>query len=276
MKTNKTPSILNNNCSVEAAKHNEEEGVDYINVSKNSITDLGKQLSQGFPFEVKTVFGVAGSIRSALEYVSVPGYPQDILKLKYLNPKQIKSIPKNAKIKVPNFGAIMAYVLCMRIKDDKQLKSMLRKNKLRFTAIETQPPKELFGVMVEVSSVNQKLGRYLSAIRYIEQLIKENRFNMETITEFVEACKDHPEQDLFEGTAAPIKTTRKEVAMPREDTAANFDEVTENQSGVLSESGEIIHYTLSNGDEEIPADEVTVEADPVSDTDPISGDDVTE
>ncbi len=200
--------ILNNMNKVPTVSSLQKEGIDYINVSKHSETELGKKLAYGHPIKTNTVFGKIGTIRSLMEFISTPNYPTELLSKQKLEPREIKRIPSK-RISVPNYWAIVAYVICERIDQDDEVKELIKNNKLTYTSFNKKRNDTLFDKEVVIGMPNHKMGRYLSIIRHIDTMLKEDKFTKENIKEFITACKDKPEQDIFEGTAVSITINDK-------------------------------------------------------------------
>ena len=92
----------------------------YINVSKYSDSKLGKVLSPGHPVSIKTLLGVVGTLRSAMVYIVTPNYPSNLLAKRSLKRFERNKIPKQT-IDVPNYWAVVTYLLCLRIKEDQEV-----------------------------------------------------------------------------------------------------------------------------------------------------------
>lgn len=174
----------------------DSDGVSFINVTNQGLTELGTRLAYGYPKITMTIFGPIGNVRNFMEAISTPGYPLKLLNKKRLKPNEIESIPK-ARIQVPNYWAAVAYVVCERIIQDPKLMSLIKKNTLPYTSIRSNVKKILLGEEVKVVMVNEKMGRYLGIVRCIDKMIKEDTFNYDTIKVFIESCKDKPNQDIF-------------------------------------------------------------------------------
>ena len=87
----------------------------YINISKKSVSELGRRLSLGFNFPFSTGLGDFKNMRSAMEYIFIPNYPERFLKKSYLTEEEINRIPKRSK-EIPNYWAALAHLFICRIK----------------------------------------------------------------------------------------------------------------------------------------------------------------
>ena len=174
---------------------NSKEGVDHINVSKYSTIDIGKKLAYGYPISIETVFGKVGTVRSVMEYIATPNYPKELLSKTKLSPTDIKKIPKR-KIPIDNYWSIITYVLCLRVKSDKELIQLLKENTLPFTSYNINKVK-YFDTDVINFNYNYKMGKYLGIIMLIQELIKQDKFEDKYIQELIEFNKDVPDKDIF-------------------------------------------------------------------------------
>jgi hypothetical protein len=206
--------ILKSTSGVPTIMAEDIDGVDYINVSKHGTTEIGQKLAPGYPLEVKvrTPFGVIGTIRNFQDYVTKTGYPQKLLGKSKLYKNEADLIYKLKPVDVPNYWALVAMVLCERVKMSKQLKSLIRKlgKNVVFTSFNEIKHIDLWNASIATSVSNTRMGIYLSIIRHIKIMLDENRFNDENIRTFVEACKNNPDVDLYEGVACAMKIIEEE------------------------------------------------------------------
>lgn len=185
------------------------DGVDYINVSKHGTTELGQKLAPGYPLEVrvKTPFGVIGTIRNFQDYITKTGYPHKLLSKPKLFHNEADLIYKLEPVDVPNYWALVAMVICERVKMSKTLKSLLRKlgKNVVFTSFNEIAHRDMWNKSIETSVSNSRMGVYLSIIRNIKIMIDENRFNDDNIRDFVMACMKDTSVDLYAGVACNVK-----------------------------------------------------------------------
>ena len=173
------------------------EGSDHINVSKHSNTEIGKKLSYGYPINIDTVFGKVGTVRSVMDFLVTPNYPKALLGKPKLTPSDIKKIPKR-KTYLDNYWAIIAYVLCLRVLSDESLIKLLKANKLPYTSYNISKSK-YFAQETEVIEFNNKMYNYIDLINGIQTLIQEDKFNDDSIKDFVFSKMKNKEISLFEG-----------------------------------------------------------------------------
>lgn len=253
---NNPDNILMEDISVPLVRGNDKEGVDYINVSKYSESELGKMLSYGYPVKVKTVFGKLGTVRAGMDFIKTPGYPTALLGKQRLTADEVNSIPRKST-SVPNYWAIVAYIMCERIDQDSKVKKLLKENVAPiFTSFNTQDDRQFFKTTVKLSVPNMKMGRYLSIIRHIEKMLKEDRFTRDDIEQFVNDCKDHPELDIFEKST--LMMAESEVKEPvaganslPDEAPASLEEMPANDGSVLefdeqTDDGHVTHVTEIN------------------------------
>ncbi len=187
------------------------DGVDYVNVSKHGKSELGQKLSPGYPLEVRvnTPFGPIGTIRNFQDFITRSGYPRKFLSKSVMTHKDVERISSLQPVGITNYWALMAMVLCERVRMSKTLKSLFRKlpKEAVFTSFNSVGNKDLFGKKIQISVSNDRMSIYLSILRNIKIMIDQNRFNTENIRIFVEACKKVPESDLYDGIACEIVVT---------------------------------------------------------------------
>lgn len=194
------------------------EGTDYISLDTKSNSELGRLLSYNHPANFTTVFGNVGTIRSLMDYITIPGYPYELLSKARIKPEEKARIPKR-RISVPNFWAIVTYIVCVRIKGDVKIIGMLKDKpeNVPFTLGTRTVKTELFGNTVIVKQQVTKMSRYLGIIAHVEKLIKDNRFTKEEIDSFVLAARDHKDKSVFDGIACDaIKVVTEETSTSNE------------------------------------------------------------
>lgn len=254
---NNPDNILMENITVPMVRGNDVEGVDYINVSKYSESELGKMLSYGHPVKVKTVFGKLGTVRAGMDFVKTPGYPTALLGKQKLSADEVNSIPRK-HVSVPNYWAIVAYIMCERIDQDPRAKKLLKENVAPvFTSFNTQSERQFFTKSVKLSVPNMKMGRYLSIIRHIEKMLKEDRFTQEDIEQFVNDCKDHPELDIFEKSTLMLSESDNVTEEITAETSGLPNETELDAESALMETTETIPVT-ADAVVETPVEEITV------------------
>lgn len=187
----RSTSVLN------AISYIPSDDLEYINVAKSSDDELGKMLAPGYGYTFNTVFGSIGNVRNGMELITTPNYPMYLISKKQLTRKDIESIPSK-KINLPNYWAIVAYLLCSRVQADTDLIEAIAKNELEYTSVYIKSTSAM-GITGAVVSPNLKMGRYLGIIRGISKMIKNNTFEDSDILNFVNLCKDQNNKPLFDG-----------------------------------------------------------------------------
>jgi len=180
-----------------------KEGIDYINIVKDSEYELGSKLSLGYPVGFKTVFGTIGTLRSGMDFISTPNYPVSLLSKKKLTKHDINTIPSK-RITVPNYWSVVAYMVCSRVKADSDLLQLLKDNTLVLTSVNVKKTEDL-GMFGSTYIPNYKMGRYLSIVRHISDMLKEDRFTDDDIKQFISDCRDDKDKDVFDGLPFEIK-----------------------------------------------------------------------
>jgi len=149
---------------------------------------------------VHTVFGKVRSLRVAMDYLITPGYPTELLNKRNLTRADLNSIPKD-KIRIPNYWAIVAYLACMRIKNDPELIDMIKDNKLPYMAVRRNAIEGYDEQPIYAYESIYQMNRYLAILSAISELIKHDRFDDENIRKLVNNAKDKPHLNLFHGVA---------------------------------------------------------------------------
>lgn len=178
----------------------------FINVSQYAETDLGKMLSPGYPISLQTLFGKIGTIRSAMEYIVTPNYPERLLSKRKLKRDEISTIPKN-KIDVPNYWAVIAYLLCLRVKSDDKLIEMLSniEEDTKFVSY-NKVTKNTLGIKSVTYKQNLTMNMYLHIIDSIVRVIKQGVFNDRYIQSIIISYKDDKNKSVFEGLAVAVES----------------------------------------------------------------------
>lgn len=202
-------SILHASSKLSNLNRGEQEGERLINVSPKSKTELGKALSPLTPTSTKLFCGEVGCIKTFMQAIKNKNFPLEFLPKRRINYSELAKIPKS-KSMVPNYWALVAYAVVERIKQDKKTAEMLKMNTLELTCLGEPRDAEFFGSIIKISNVNIKMALYISILRNIEIMLKEDRFyKKEEIDKFIIACKDDPDADILEGICLPIERVEK-------------------------------------------------------------------
>lgn len=187
----------------------EKEGERMVNISIKSDVELGRLLSPMWTTHTMLFCGRVAKLKTFMEAIRTPNYPVMFLDKEFLSKEDIMSIPQE-KVHLPNFWAIVASAVVERVRQDKKLTDMLKVNNLEFTILRKPKEIEYAGRLIEMSLVDTKMANYVSIIRHIELMIKEETFGDKNKTnEFIEKCKSSPEEDLFANIQLPIREVQK-------------------------------------------------------------------
>jgi len=178
-----------------------DEGIDYINISSYSRLKAGRKLAIGYPAMFSTVIGKVSSIRSAMDYITIPNYPSKLLNKAKLSKHDISTIP-NEKNSLPNYKAVLTYFIGMRILADEELQKELGdldyKIKVTSFNIINDP------IVGKNLVYNENMGSYCGIVSKIIKLINRNDFNIETLNDLVIEHTKVPDVELFSGAAVKI------------------------------------------------------------------------
>jgi len=182
-----------------------KEGVDYINISAYSETELGKMLAPGYPVDTQLIIGQIGTVRAAVSYVITPGYPHHLLGKKKFTRSDVRSIPTRT-ITVDNYWAIYAYILIERVRQDQVLRKLLLENTLDFTSY-TIRKETLLGEKTSMLKINNSMRGYIDIIKQIKGLLVNEKLDDDTRVKDVilsYAAIDDISK-LFDGSTVSIK-----------------------------------------------------------------------
>lgn len=226
---NKNTNILDTlvesvNKSYDKVQNNSDlvDGVDYINITVQGETELGKMLFLTYPHTFNTILGRCASVKHFITAITKPNFPLNLLsKPKFTKAEKAKVFGnKTGVMNVPNYWALVAYAYTARVKADKKLQELLIANTLDFVSFKVYRDKMIFGKSVNLMVPDTSMVRYIGIIKYIETMLKEGKFNNENIEKFINDCKYHPELEILDGTAlnVSIKTTQNATEATTEQT----------------------------------------------------------
>lgn len=183
-----------------------KDGVDYINVSPHGETELGRMLFLTHSHPFNTFLGKCANIKNFMSAITKVSFPIRLLSKPKLTKEEKEKIfgDKSGVKNVPNYWALIAYAFTEKVKADTKLQELLVNNNLEFVSFKIIKNKPLFNKYVDISIPDESMLRYIAIIKYVETLLKEGRFNTDTITEFIEKCKYRPELDITDGIALNI------------------------------------------------------------------------
>jgi len=153
------------------------DGVDYISIIKPA-TELGKMLNSDYQHNIDTMFGNVVSIRRIMEYLNRDKYPSSFLTKPRLTKSDI-SIIKALTIKhIDNYWAFILYFMIKRVASDPKLIELMKNNSLEYAALDTGTvTDQIFNQEIMVKKHITKLSYYISCIRIISILVKEDKIH---------------------------------------------------------------------------------------------------
>ena len=206
------PDVLYKTSKLNTMALGEKEGERLINVSNRSEIELGRFLSPLHTSNTRLYCGKVAKLKTFMEAICTPNFPLEYLSKTYISSEDMKSLPK-AKVDLPNYWAIVAYAVVERVRQDKKLISMLKENTLELTALDKPKPVIILGkeyMDKTISGVCKKLVPYVSILRHIELMIKEEKFfNREAVDNFILSCRSNPDKDVFDNCQIPLTEVKK-------------------------------------------------------------------
>lgn len=184
-----------------------KEGVDYINISHNSESVLGKRLAPSYNLTFPTFIGDCASITNFMNAIKYESYPLSLLNKWKVTEEQF-SFKTAKQLDVPNYWSLVAYALCQKVKADEELQKMMKENELPYTCFTTTVNKTFFNKSVMITQPKTSLARYVAIIRHIQNMLKEDRFTDSHIEKFISDCKKFPEKDFLDGTCFTVVETK--------------------------------------------------------------------
>lgn len=201
----KDESILSQMSKLNNLMLGEKEGERIVNISSSSEVELGRLLAPMWTSNTLLFCGRVAKIKTYMEAIRTPGYPLEYLEKTKFTTEDIKKIPKE-KAYLPNYWALVALGVVERVRQDKKLAQMLKVNNLEFTLLDKPKRFEFDNRVMEMSLVDTKLRNYVSIIRHIELMIKQETFNdKEVVAKFINDCKSDKSKDLFDNIQLPIR-----------------------------------------------------------------------
>lgn len=199
--------ILNGEASVlKPVTSIQKDGVDYINIFRDSDSELGRRLAPGYVMKFTTFLGITLTMKSFMSAISIKGYPLELLNIasSKAHAKKLNELKKLEKVNVPNYWALVAYALCEKVRADKKLQELMRNNKAPYTAYNVTKTSTLLGKSIVTSLPNNSMGKYVAICTYITKMLQDNKFEDKDIQEFIEQCKEAPDKDILDGVACPV------------------------------------------------------------------------
>lgn len=175
--------LLKKNSYIPTILSDYEDGVDYISIV-NPSTELGKMLSPEYSYEFKTIFGNVINLRRFMEYLNRDKYPSKFLTKAKLTKADITVIKKCKINHVKDYWIYILYGVIKRVSCDSKLIQLIKDNDIDYVALNTELVKDdLFDKEVSVKKHLTKYSYYVSCIRIVSNLIKEDKLeDMEYIS----------------------------------------------------------------------------------------------
>lgn len=160
----------------------EVENVDYFNLSRHA-TGIGAELDFNKPFNtIQTLFGEFRNLRVALEYISLVGFPDNLVSSKKLKRHEIIKVNSLKNSGTENKWAIMTHIIWERLKSDPKLISemCLLKKDITFTSfnIKSYPYDDKIITKRLYLNSNEK---YVSIVKDIFDILKEYLYDNDSI-----------------------------------------------------------------------------------------------
>lgn len=175
----------------------------YINVVKHSNTELGVKLSMGYPRRFQSAIGACGSIRNAVEYLNIVGYPRDLLGVSKLTKKQINRIP-NGRRHLPNYISAVATLVYDNLVTDPELIEDIKNSTGTIISYNRFRRKSL-GTEINVYEYNHKLSFYTKVLRIYAYMIRNDLFTTDNVKQIIEHLKDDKSLPIFHGAGFSVK-----------------------------------------------------------------------
>ena len=102
----------------------------------------------------------------------------------------------------------------------------MKANNLPYTCYEVTTTKALFNKSIVTSVPKINMGKYCAICYYIGEMLKADQFTDKHIEEFVNACKEKPEQDLLDGVACSITVVDEPVTTTTEPVLSGLQQTT--------------------------------------------------
>lgn len=185
----------------------DDKGKRYLNIAKYSDSPLGRILAPSYGYAFDTLIGRIGNIRIAMDYIVKRGYPKRLLNKSKLTRKDIESVSKIKNNVVPNYWAILTYIVAVRIQSDinliKEIKDL--DSDIELTSYNVFKNKSL-GVVAQIKELNIPMCKYVAILRLIFKLIQNDHFTDTSIKQLIQDTKDNPALPLFDNVPFAIES----------------------------------------------------------------------
>lgn len=212
-----------------------KDGVNFINITSQGETELGKMLFITYSHPFNTFLGRCANIKNFMTAITRSNFPLNFLtKTRFTKEEKAKIFAdKSRVINVPNYWALVAYAFIERVKADKKLQEMLVNNTLDYVSFRVSKDKVLFNKIVNITYPDESLVRYIAIVKHVEALLKEGKFNKDNIDKFINDCKYHPELNILDGIATNISIKDNEANEAKDSSDVNANATTlENDEAV--------------------------------------------
>lgn len=180
-------------------------GKDYINISTRADTKVGRELTYtAFFTPVDSLVGKINSIRTAVDYLSIPGYPYNLLRKRTLTFKDVNTIPKE-RVELPNLKSILIHLIWVRIKNNVELLKHINENMI-ITSFRSTSHKQ-GNVESIVKTYNDKTYDYIDALKQVISLMLKGLSEDEESEEVIKLMiKNKKRKDLkiFENSVVQV------------------------------------------------------------------------
>ena len=164
------------NKNLQIVKPNDIEDKDFINISSNTGSNIGRKLAYTSTFNLTdSLIGKITSLRTAMDYIVTPNYPFKLLTKNKLKPIDIKKIPTK-RISVSNYWSIVTHLVYVRIKNDNNLLEMIKelKDDVYFTSFNVKKY-SASGIDSKIINYNNNIATYVNIVGDIIGIIKNNK-----------------------------------------------------------------------------------------------------
>jgi len=180
-------------------------GKDYINISTRADTKVGRELTYtAFFTPVDSLVGKINSIRTAVDYLSIAGYPYNLLRKRTLTFKDVNTIPKE-RVELPNLKSILIHLIWVRIKNNVELLKHIDENMI-ITSFRSTSHKQ-GNVESIVKTYNDKTYDYIDALKQVISLMLKGLSEDEESEEVIKLMiKNKKRKDLkiFENSVVQV------------------------------------------------------------------------
>lgn len=208
------------------------DGVNFINISMKSKSELGRRLHSGYnhAFALFGGLGACSSVRTFIGFITHEEFPEYLLTKKRWEPEDSAKVSKE-KVFPKNYLALLAFAICSRIRNDAAVIKMLKENTLPFTAFKEMEEESLLegkdDMGAKFRDLTYGMAAYIAIIRNIEELIKADKFDNANMKKLINDCKAYPDEDIFAGLPSRVlkliqnrKSALKEEEQPTQDAEA--------------------------------------------------------